>query len=90
MRKLNYFDWAMIGVTLWFVALPFTLGFSVVLTIFPASERSNIWVITGGCFLGTLITGMMILGCKMILGRWPWEYAYTTPERPEDSKPPKR
>ena len=90
MRMLNIFDWAMIGVILWIVALPFTLGMFVVFTVFPASERSNIWVITGGFFVGALVTGMMILGCKMVSRRWPWEHAYPDPKPPKDSKPPKQ
>ena len=86
---LDVFEWAIIGLVLWIVALPMTLSIFFVITIFPP-EEVNIWLITGGFFLGALVTGSMVLGCKMVSGKWPWEYVYPRPEPRKDSKSPKQ
>lgn len=86
---LDYFEWAVIGLVLWIVALPFTLSIFFIITIVPP-EKVTIWMVIGGFAGGGLITGLMILGCKGISKKWPWEYVYPRPKPPRDSKPPKQ
>ncbi len=87
-RMLDVFEWAIVGLVLWIVALPITLSIFFVLTIVPPSQV-NIWMVLAGLLGGGVITGMMILGCKTFSGKWPWEYVYPRQEPQKDSKPPK-
>lgn len=89
MRGLDYFEWAIVGLVLWIVALPMTLSIFFVVTIVPPS-KVTIWMIVGGFLGGAAITVMMILGCKMISRKWPWDYVYPRTKPLKDSKPAKQ
>ena len=81
-RKLDYYEWLIVGLVLWIVALPFTLSIFFVITIVPRSELT-VWMIVVGFLGGALVTGMMIVGCRVVSGKWPWEYVYPQQEPPK-------
>ncbi len=75
MRLFDVFVWScVIGMALWIVAFPFTLTIFFFFMVFPRTEGNAVWLLTGGIVTGFLVNVLMIVGCKAILGKWPWQY----------------